>query len=547
MSPLAAIRLVAVLFILALMYHRHDARYDSLPVKEPKMQEESRLLNYLMANYDREVRPVYNASKAVVVRVGITLTQIFDMDEKNQVMTTNIWLDQEWKDEMMRWDPKDFNGITKLQVPCDKLWLPDIVLYNSADDYSKGYFRSLATVDHTGNVFWPPPTKFRSTCPVNVMYFPFDDQTCNLKLSSWMYDGTKVDVTNRTNNVDLENYVPNGEWELLETRLIRAKQYFPCCPEPYPYVTVTVKIRRKTLYYMYNIVFPCMMMSTLTVLVFCMPPDSGEKIALGVTVILAFSVFMLAIAERMPETSESIPLIGIYLTFVMAMTTVSVIMTVMVLNFFYRGPVLTEVPSWARRYIMRKGKLKKTAFPFRSSFQSSSQEAGHSTRSANWSKLTEKYSLDLLKSQIIKATRRRDREGNNGSIPRQSYAGPQVMPKPVHIQPREVEEDAFIGISDPISGSFRSPCPRLDIRMMDCPGTSNGRLGDDDQDDLVKVVRTLLDKEDQQTKDDQIRREWRMLAETVDCWLFWSFFFITTISTLLFLVILPYNHRGKFF
>ena len=39
--------------------------------------------------------------------------------------------------------------------------------------------------------------------------------------------------------------------------------------------------RRKTLYYMYNIVFPCMMMSTLTVLVFCLPPDSGEKIALG--------------------------------------------------------------------------------------------------------------------------------------------------------------------------------------------------------------------------------------------------------------------------
>ena len=60
----------------------------------------------------------------------------------------------------------------------------------------------------------------------------------------------------------------------------------------------------------YNIVFPCMMMSTLTVLVFCLRPDSGEKIALGVTVLLAFSVFMLAIAEKMPETSESIPLIG---------------------------------------------------------------------------------------------------------------------------------------------------------------------------------------------------------------------------------------------
>ena len=53
-----------------------------------------------------------------------------------------------------------------------------------------------------------------------------------------------------------------------------------------------------------------MMLSSLTLLVFCLPPDSGEKVALGITVLLAFSVFMLAIAEKMPETSESIPLIG---------------------------------------------------------------------------------------------------------------------------------------------------------------------------------------------------------------------------------------------
>ena len=38
-----------------------------------------------------------------------------------------------------------------------------------------------------------------------------------------------------------------------------------------------------------------------------------------------------------------------------------------------------------------------------------------------------------------------------------------------------------------------------------------------------------------------------MLAEAVDRWLFWSFLLITTVSTLLFLVILPFWHRGKFF
>lgn len=119
-----------------------------------------------------------------------------------------------------------------------------------------------------------------------------------------------MDVTNRTSEVDLTNYVPNGEWELLEARLIRNVVFYSCCPEPFPDLTVTLKIRRKILYYMVNVVLPCVMMSVLTLLVFCLPPESGEKIALGITVLLAFSVFMLAIAEKMPETSESIPLIG---------------------------------------------------------------------------------------------------------------------------------------------------------------------------------------------------------------------------------------------
>lgn len=66
----------------------------------------------------------------------------------------------------------------------------------------------------------------------------------------------KVDVTNRTPQVDLTNYVQNGEWELLEAYMIRNVVYYPCCPEPFPDLTVTLKMRRKILYYMYNIVLP---------------------------------------------------------------------------------------------------------------------------------------------------------------------------------------------------------------------------------------------------------------------------------------------------
>ena len=46
------------------------------------------------------------------------------------------------------------------------------------------------------------------------------------------------------------------------------------------------------------------------ILVFFLPPESGEKVSLSVTVLLAMTVYQLLIAETIPATSEVIPLIG---------------------------------------------------------------------------------------------------------------------------------------------------------------------------------------------------------------------------------------------
>ena len=115
---------------------------------------------------------------------------------------------------------------------------------------------------------------------------------------------------NRTTEVDLSNYVQNGEWELIDILIERNVVYYACCIEPFPDVTFIIRIRRRILYYLYNVIFPCIMMSVLTLLAFCLPPDSGEKITLGITILLAFSVFMLSMAENLPETSEFIPLLS---------------------------------------------------------------------------------------------------------------------------------------------------------------------------------------------------------------------------------------------
>jgi nicotinic acetylcholine receptor len=121
-----------------------------------------------------------------------------------------------------------------------------------------------------------------------------------------------VDITNRSTDIDLSNYVFSGEWDLLQISHVRNEVRYACCIEPYPDVTFTVVMRRRTLFYIVNIILPCLWLTMLSLIVFWLPPDSGEKVTLGITVLLAFSVFMLLIAESIPATSEYVPLVGMY-------------------------------------------------------------------------------------------------------------------------------------------------------------------------------------------------------------------------------------------
>lgn len=183
-------------------------------------------------------------------------------------------------------------------------------MFFSAEDYTGGYMEALAMVSYDGTVFWPPIVKFRSTCEIDITYYPFDDQLCKMKFGSWAYDGSQVDVFNTTKGVDLTNFVRNGEWELLSVKSIRHNIRYPCCSEMFPDVTFWIHLKRRTLYYTYNVIIPCVMLSILTMVGFWIRPESGEKVSLGLTVLLAFSVFMLLIAENMPATSNFVPLIG---------------------------------------------------------------------------------------------------------------------------------------------------------------------------------------------------------------------------------------------
>uniref|UniRef100_A0A6Q2XQK6 Neuronal acetylcholine receptor subunit alpha-7 n=1 Tax=Esox lucius TaxID=8010 RepID=A0A6Q2XQK6_ESOLU len=309
-------------------------------------QYQRKLYKDLLTNYNRLERPVYNDSAPILVELGLTLLQIIDVDEKNQVLMTNAWLQLYWTDTYLSWNPDNFPGVQNLRFPSDHIWVPDILLYNSADERFDATFHTNVLVNSSGYCQYLPPGILKSTCYINVRWFPFDVQKCDLKFGSWTHNGWLLDL--QMLDVDISTYIPNGEWDLVGVPVKRNELYYDCCKEPYPDVTFTVTMRRRTLYYGLNLLIPCVLISGLALLVFLLPADSGEKISLGITVLLSLTVFMLLVAEIMPATSDSVPLIGQYFSFAMMIVGLSLVVTVLVLQFHHHDPHGVKMPKWMR-------------------------------------------------------------------------------------------------------------------------------------------------------------------------------------------------------
>ena len=61
---------------------------------------------------------------------------------------------------------------------------------------------------------------------------------------------------------------------------------------------------------MFTLISPCFLIYVVSFLGFFLPIESGEKVNLEITILLALVVFLLSVGETMPPTPDAIPLLG---------------------------------------------------------------------------------------------------------------------------------------------------------------------------------------------------------------------------------------------
>ena len=198
-----------------------------------------------------------------------------------------------------------------------------------------------------------------------------------MTFSSWVWDSAGIDYYPFSRDVLFESFVESEEWNVVSFSWNREEVLYKCCPIPYTLLHAHLVIKRKALYYVTNLVVPTGIITLVAVIGFFSPGasngDRTEKVNLGITTLLAMSIQLLMISDKMPTTSDSVPLMEWFFLSIIVITSAGTIMTstiivihqqylygkrvpICVRNVFFRiiGPIVLVTPTKELEYRYRR-------------------------------------------------------------------------------------------------------------------------------------------------------------------------------------------------
>ncbi len=79
---------------------------------------ESNLVKHLLRNYSKDTKPSYS----VEVKFALNLNQIVTLIEREQILVINVYLDHEWFDQRLKWNPSEFDNISLIRINSERIW-----------------------------------------------------------------------------------------------------------------------------------------------------------------------------------------------------------------------------------------------------------------------------------------------------------------------------------------------------------------------------------------------------------------------------------------
>ncbi|KAG2463193.1 5HT3A protein, partial [Polypterus senegalus] len=276
----------------------------------------------------KSFRPAFNLSSPTITNISFTLYAVLGVY---------------WHHEFLQWDPEACGGVSKISLPVEELWTPDIIVYEFIDE-DKSQRCPYVYVNHTGQIRYDRMLRVVSSCNLEIFNFPFDVQNCTLTFGSYMHTIRDVRVSTAIPfeqiSANSKKYLEtSGEWELVVIQ--GESDILKFGIDEWDIITFWVVIKRRPILYVVNLLIPSAFLMVIDILSFLLPPHSVDRASFKMTLILGYTVFLLIMNDLLPSTANGTPLI--------AFMVMSLLETVIITNILHHNAMKYEpVPDWVR-------------------------------------------------------------------------------------------------------------------------------------------------------------------------------------------------------
>ncbi|KAA0201551.1 hypothetical protein HAZT_HAZT005446 [Hyalella azteca] len=257
---------------------------------------------------------------------------------------------QYWSDKRLKWDMKDYGNIFQTELAAEDVWKPDLLVYNSADPTNIAHFGNVpVTVYSSGTVVWMPPATVKTECPMDLTYWPFDTQTCEIYMGSWTRHGFQISYETSNPNMTTEQHLramlqTNHHWEVKNIKL--EKQVYDAASLPYYVVRTAITMQRNSPAFTATVILPGIAVAVLTLIQFVLPVDYPPRVTVGLAATLACILMLIELATTLPPLGASSPLIGIlrYYGFALMVSVLSIILSGLLARLSKEPPEVLSIP-----------------------------------------------------------------------------------------------------------------------------------------------------------------------------------------------------------
>ncbi|KFP75224.1 5-hydroxytryptamine receptor 3A, partial [Apaloderma vittatum] len=218
---------------------------------------------------------------------------------------------QEWKNVFATWNPQDFCNISKIILPMDAYWSPSIFIVERVNGQSSNF--DYMAVMHNSSFRSTQSFQVILSCSLKIFKFPFDTQTCNLTIASFLYPVTDLVMKMRRTPTEMMEesqsyFLTDGEWKFTNLSIIEHLEELD--DEKFSVVTFVISMERRPTLYVLNLILPTCALYVLDMVVLFGPSSLEEKINFQIAIILGSSMLAVILNDILPTSTNQPPMIG---------------------------------------------------------------------------------------------------------------------------------------------------------------------------------------------------------------------------------------------